>query len=65
MTLKVAQMSLYLTFNGLYCAVRPCRPRKGSTFDERLHPKIWEAFCMAVASPGNLGTKFVVKHRRG
>lgn len=53
MSLKVAKMSLYLTFNGLYCAVRPCRPRKGSIFDtvpdERLYPKIWEALCMPVA----------------
>lgn len=57
----MTQMNLYLPFNGLYCAVRACRPRKSSTLDtvpdERLHPKIWEAFCMAVASPGNLASQ--------
>lgn len=68
--LKVAQMSLCLTFVVLYCAVRPCRPRKGSAIDtvsdERLHPKIWEAFCMAFAfTLATWGAKFVVKHRCG
>lgn len=70
MSLKMAKMSPYLTFNGLYCAVRPCRPRKGSTFDtvpdERLYPKIWEALCMPVAfTLATWEAKFVVKHRRG